>query len=55
MTADWFLSKLPSLLDEFIPEDIFIANETDLFWKCLPAKITKTEGEDMQWWKEKQG
>ena len=30
MTADWLLSKLPSLLDEFRPEDIFNANEMGL-------------------------
>ena len=31
MTTDWLLSKLPSLLDEFRPEDIFNADETGLF------------------------
>ena len=45
MTADWLLSKLPSLLDEFRPEDIFNADETGLFWKCLPNKLLTLKGE----------
>ena len=36
MTLDWLGTKLPALLGEFQPDEIFNADETGLFWKCLP-------------------
>ena len=45
MTVDWILTKLSALLDEFRPEDIFNADETGLFWKCLPDKSLTLKGE----------
>ena len=36
MVRDWKSHQLPSLLEEFSTDDIFNADETGLFWKCLP-------------------
>ena len=41
MTADWLLTRLPYLLDEFRPDDIFSADETGLFCQI------NHEGRDM--------
>ena len=41
----WLGTKLPALLSEFQPDDIFNANETGLFWKCLPDKTLHLKGE----------
>ena len=38
MLHDWTSRQLPDLLDKFSPDDIFNADETGLFWKCLPDK-----------------
>ena len=45
MTADWLGTSLPALLSEFEPENIFNADETGLFWKCLPDKTLNLKGE----------
>ena len=45
MTTDWLLTRLPALLGEFTPENIFNADETGLFWKCLPDKTLTLKGE----------
>jgi hypothetical protein len=45
MTADWLEVKLPALLREYQPVDIFNADETGLFWKCLPDKTLHMKGE----------
>ena len=38
MTQEWTSTSLPALLSECKPEDIYNANETGLFYKCLPGK-----------------
>ena len=43
MVRDWKSHQLPSLLEEFSPDDIFNADETGLFWKCLPDKTLSRE------------
>ena len=45
MVRDWKSHQLPSLLEEFSPDDIFNADETDLFWKCLPDKMLSLKRE----------
>ena len=42
MTLDWLDTKLPALLSELQPDDIFNADETGLFWNCasIQTKIT---------------
>ena len=45
MTSDWLSQTLPSLLAEYKPEDIFNADETGLFWKCLPDKTMSFKGD----------
>ena len=42
---DWTFKQLPDLLEEFSPDDIFNADETGLFWKCLPDKSLSLKGE----------
>ncbi|XP_062538390.1 tigger transposable element-derived protein 4-like [Armigeres subalbatus] len=38
MTSDWMSNVLPGLINEYEPNDIFNADETGLFFKCLPEK-----------------
>jgi hypothetical protein len=38
MVRDCNSCQLPALPAEFSPNDIFNADETGLFWKCLPEK-----------------
>lgn len=38
MTDEWMNSTLPGLIDEYEPHNIFNADETGLFYKCLPDK-----------------
>ena len=45
MTTDWLGVKLPALLHEYQPVDVFNADETGLFWKCLPDKTLHMKGE----------
>ena len=45
MVLDWKSYRLPALLAEYSAEDIFIADETELFWKCLPDKTMSLKGE----------
>ena len=45
MTSDWLDTRLPALLGEFQPDDIFNADETGLFWKCLPDTTLHFKGE----------
>ena len=45
MTSDWLGTKLPTLLSEYQPTDIFNADETGLFWKCLPDKTLHMKDE----------
>ena len=41
MVRDW----KSQLLEEFSPDDIFNADQTGLFWKCLPDKTLSLKGE----------
>lgn len=34
----WLLNVLPKSIEKFDPKDISNADETDLFFKCLPNK-----------------
>ena len=45
MTADWLEVKLPALLHDYQPVDVFNADETGSFWKCLPDKTLHMKGE----------
>ena len=45
MIMEWNCNHLPSLLSEFSPDNIFNADETSLFWKCLPDKTLSMKGE----------
>ena len=45
MTTDWLRVKLPALLREYQPVDVFNADETGLFWKCLTDKTLHMKGE----------
>ncbi|XP_005089664.2 tigger transposable element-derived protein 6 [Aplysia californica] len=42
---DWKNSTLQALLEEFSPSDIFNADETGLFYKCLPTRTLAENGE----------
>ena len=45
MTTDWLGEKLPALLREYQPVDVFNADETELFWKFLPHKTLHMKDE----------
>ena len=45
MLHDWTSRQLPDFLEKFSPDDIFNANETGIFWKCLPDKSLSLKGE----------
>lgn len=45
MVRDWNSYQLPALLAEFSPNEVFNADETGLFWKCLPDKTMSVKGE----------
>ena len=45
MTQEWISTSLPALLSEFKPEDIYNADETGLFYKCLPEKTFAMKGD----------
>ena len=38
VTEKWYQETLPLLLDQYEPSDIFNADETGLFYQCLPDK-----------------
>ena len=38
MTTEWTSTILPTLLSEYRPDDVYNADETGLFHKCLPDK-----------------
>ena len=42
---DWLESLLPGLLNDYSPENIFNADETGLFFKCLPDWTLTFKGE----------
>jgi hypothetical protein len=35
---DWTDTKLPEILKDYEPQNVFNANEFGLFWKLLPQK-----------------
>ena len=38
MIASWYKNSLPTLLSQYKLEDIYNADEFDLFYQCLPNK-----------------
>lgn len=44
VVQDW-LSRLPTLIEGFDPRDIYNADETGLFYKCLPDRSLTLKGE----------
>lgn len=42
---DWVSNKLPNLISEYEPKNIFNADETGLFYKCEPSKSLHLKGE----------
>ena len=38
MTDEWTSTNMPALLSEFNSGDIYNADETGLFYKCLPCR-----------------
>lgn len=45
MTSDCLRSTLPNLLKNYSAQDIFNADETDLFYCCIPDKTLAFKGE----------
>ena len=43
---DWLCNKLPSLLEEYDPKDVFNADETGLFFKLLPDRTYTYKGDN---------
>ena len=44
-TDEWLSKALPELLKEYGPDDVFNADETGLFFRCLPDKTLAIKGE----------
>ena len=44
-SLQWEEPRLPHLLTEYAPKDIFNADETALFYKAIPATIYAFQGE----------
>jgi hypothetical protein len=45
MTSEWMHNTLPSLLEKYHADDVYNADETGLFYKCLPNKTYTLKGE----------
>lgn len=45
MATEWTLTVLPTLLSEYSPDNVFNADETGIFYKCLPDKTFLMKGE----------
>ena len=45
MTSDWLQSTLPSVLNEYEARDVFNADKTGLFYRCLPDKTLSFKGQ----------
>ena len=43
---EWLTSKVPLILGEFSPENIFNADETAFFWKMFPDKTMSFKKDD---------
>ena len=46
MTSEWRDKQLPSLLSRYSADDVYNADETGLFYKCLPNKTYTLKGEN---------
>ena len=46
MTSKWRNNVLPALLERYSPEDVYNADETGLFYRCLPNKTYTLKGEN---------
>ena len=46
MTREWRNNTLPALLARYSDDDIYNADKTGLFYKCLPNKTYTLKGED---------
>ncbi len=44
VTNDWVNNKLPELIKDYKPEDVFNGDEFGLFWRILPNKSYKVKG-----------
>lgn len=44
-TDEWKESNLKKILEDYSPSDIFNADETGLFYRCLPSRTLVTKGE----------
>ena len=42
---EWVGTKIPMLLNEFSPSDIYNIDETGLYWKILPDKMVAFKDE----------
>ena len=45
MLHDWTSIQLPHLVEKYSSDDIFNADETELFWKCLLDKSLSLKSE----------
>ena len=45
MTEEWRSETLPELLRQYDPDDVYNADETALFYQCLPNKTFMLKGE----------
>ncbi|GBN20459.1 Tigger transposable element-derived protein 4 [Araneus ventricosus] len=43
--CDCWMQKIPEILQEFSPQNIFKTDETGLFFKCLPTKTLAFKGD----------
>ena len=50
MTSSWLQSTLPAILKDYPRKDIFNADETGLFFRCMPDKTLSFRGEQCSWW-----
>jgi hypothetical protein len=44
ISNDWINKKLPQLIKDYEPNDIFNGDEFGLFWRILPNKTYKIKG-----------
>lgn len=48
VTNEWITHKLPEMIKEFKPEDVFNADEFGLFWRLLPNKTYRIKGKKFE-------
>ena len=44
LVEKWLLEEMPRIMSQYSPKDIFNADETGLFYKCLPDKTYEFKG-----------